>query len=182
MTRSRKPSWSASCATVRARARSRRSSPASSPIASTTRVQLLPPFAHALLVGARAALTTTADIDGNERISYAEFKKVLNRIPDFVAKFRVYVRPGWREPWMADRPQPAPPRLVEMLTRASAPGRVSRDWQVHQLRGRACSDTSHMQTPSLAFRFRALLSPARGVLFFVGLLHVRMYDDFHDLT
>jgi len=32
------------------------------------------------------------DIDGNNRLSYAEFSKVLNRIPDFAAKFRIYIQ------------------------------------------------------------------------------------------
>ena len=32
------------------------------------------------------------DIDGNNRLSYQEFSKVLNRIPDFQAKFRVYIQ------------------------------------------------------------------------------------------
>ena len=32
------------------------------------------------------------DIDGNNRLSYAEFAKVLGRIPDFVSKFRIYIQ------------------------------------------------------------------------------------------
>ena len=32
------------------------------------------------------------DIDGNNRLSYQEFSKVLNRIPDFQVKFRVYIQ------------------------------------------------------------------------------------------
>lgn len=31
------------------------------------------------------------DIDGNNRLSYAEFAKVVSRIPDFAHKFRVYI-------------------------------------------------------------------------------------------
>ena len=31
------------------------------------------------------------DIDGNNRLSYAEFSKVVTRIPDFIPKFRVYI-------------------------------------------------------------------------------------------
>jgi len=32
------------------------------------------------------------DIDGNNRLSYAEFSKVLGRIPDFEVKFRIYIQ------------------------------------------------------------------------------------------
>ena len=32
------------------------------------------------------------DIDGNSRLSYAEFSKVLGRIPDFETKFRIYIQ------------------------------------------------------------------------------------------
>ena len=32
------------------------------------------------------------DIDGNNRLSYAEFSKVLSRIPDFPVKFRIYIQ------------------------------------------------------------------------------------------
>ena len=32
------------------------------------------------------------DMDGNQRISYAEFSKVVNRIPDFVTNFRLYIQ------------------------------------------------------------------------------------------
>ena len=32
------------------------------------------------------------DTDGNGRLSYAEFSKVLSRIPDFHSKFRVYIQ------------------------------------------------------------------------------------------
>ena len=31
------------------------------------------------------------DIDGNGRLSYAEFAKVVNRMPDFTAKFKVNI-------------------------------------------------------------------------------------------
>ena len=39
----------------------------------------------------RVALVGAGDIDGNTRLSYAEFSKVLNRIPDFSVKFRMCV-------------------------------------------------------------------------------------------
>lgn len=32
------------------------------------------------------------DIDGNNRLSYAEFSKVVGRIPDFEVKFRIYIQ------------------------------------------------------------------------------------------
>ena len=32
------------------------------------------------------------DIDGNGRLSYAEFSKVLKRIPDFSERFRIYIQ------------------------------------------------------------------------------------------
>ena len=32
------------------------------------------------------------DIDGNQRLTYGEFKKVVERMPDFVTKFRVYIQ------------------------------------------------------------------------------------------
>ena len=44
-----------------------------------------------LLPRTRRALVT-GDIDGNSRLSYAEFSKVLGRIPDFETKFRIYIQ------------------------------------------------------------------------------------------
>ena len=38
------------------------------------------------------ASAETGDIDGNNRLSYAEFAKVIGRIPDFEVKFRIYIQ------------------------------------------------------------------------------------------
>ena len=34
---------------------------------------------------------SVGDIDGNGRLSYAEFAKVLGRMPEFLTKFRVFI-------------------------------------------------------------------------------------------
>ena len=54
-----------------------------------------PIVASPLPSGSRARLALPSvlagDMDGNGRLSYTEFAKVLGRMPDFTSRFRMYI-------------------------------------------------------------------------------------------
>lgn len=71
------------------------------PNSSSRRYRGRVPCAHACWAPSRkstdlpcalSTLSTAGDIDGNNRLSYAEFSKVVGRIPDFEVKFRIYIQ------------------------------------------------------------------------------------------